>query len=525
MANKPIDMNKLKQIIELKQQGHGSKRISSISGVSRNVVKQYLKRLAELNILTADLLKLNAEDLQQLFQPFKHKQMPDPARHLRLETQLPTLEKQLRKRGMTLEKVYLIYKQKDPLGYNRTQFYKYVREYRQCMTGISMHIDHKPGDKMYVDYTGEKMSIIDPDTGEETKVEVFVAILGFSQLTYVEATMNQSLYGFVDCCKNALEYFGGTPALIVPDNLKSAITKSSKYEAIINEVFAGFAEHYSTNVLPARPYKPKDKSLVEGAVKLVYQRVFTETDQNVYFTLKELNQAIKVALNELNNAPLRKAESRREVFETDEKIVLTPLPILPYSPSYVKQYKVTKMGHVPLYEDKKYYSVPYNLIGKRVKVSYNATWVRIYHADKVVAEHQRCYTRTAYITNKEHLASNHRFITEWNPEFFITKGVELDPDVGAFLEKLMQSKGHPEQGYKACSGILNLGRKVGKERIKNACSKAYSLGIFTYHIIDELLKKGIEKDDPLEDQTIRATPKHKNVRGKAYYTKTNLNNK
>ena len=520
-------MNKLKQIIQLKQQGYGTKRISFISGISRNVVKQYLKRLSELNIQSEDLLKFNAEDLQQLFQPYKHRQIPDPSRYLRLESLLPSLDKELRKRGMTLEKVYSIYIKKDPLGYLRTQFYKYIRDYRRCMTGISMHIEHKAGDKMYVDFTGEKLAIVDPDTGEETKVEVFVAILGCSQLTYVQATMDQSLYGFVECCKNALEYFGGVPALIVPDNLKAAVTKSSKYEAIINEVFAGFAEHYNTNVLPARPYKPKDKSLVEGAVKLVYQRIFTETDPKVFFSLALLNNAILVALEAHNNAPLRKAESRRELFESDKKSVLTPLPLLPYSPCYVKEYKVTKMGHVPIYEDKKYYSVPYNLISKRVKIVYNSVWVRIYHQDKVVAEHQRCYTRTAYITNKEHLASSHRFMTEWNPDYFIEKGNAVAPEVGAFLEKLMQSKGHPEQGYKACNGIVNLGRRVGKERIKNACSKALKLGVFNYHMVEDLLKKGIEKDDPEEEQIIRTTPNHKNVRGKSYYIKpeNNLNNK
>lgn len=509
-------MNKLKQIIQLSQQGHGAKRISTISGIARNSVRYYLRRLRELRISQEDLNALNESELQQLFQPYKHAPLPDPGRHERLEKLIPLLDKELRKRGVTLKKAHEFYLTKDPAGYSRTQFYRYMRDFRSCLTGTSMHIEHKAGDKMYVDFTGKKLFLTNTSTGEITEVEVFVAILGCSQLTYVEATMRQDLYCFVDCMRNALHYFGGVPGLIVPDNLKAAVTKSSKYEPVINEVCAAFAEHYGTHILPARPYKPKDKSLVEGAVKIVYQRIFSELDKNIYTSLELLNGAIGSLLSDYNNGPFKNDQTRRGLFETEEKQALLPLPVLPFTPSKVKEYKVNKMGYVPLHEDRRYYSVPYQLIGKRVKVVYNSLTVKVYHKDQIVGEHQRCTDRRTHITVKDHLASNHRVVTEWNQEFFISKGNAIAPQVGQYLETLMNLKEFPEIGYGPCRGILNLARKVGKQRISDACEKATRLGVFNMYIIKDLLIRGIEKDEPEQPQ--RATPAHKNLRGKDYYS-------
>lgn len=424
MANKPIIMSKLKQIFHLRSQGYGTRKISAIAGVSRNVVKQYLLRFNELNQTFADVLAMEESTLQELFQPGKHEQIAQPERHMRLQSMLPELSKMLRRRGMTIEKVYRHYQSSEQDAYGKTQFFMYMSAYRNRTTG-TMHVEHKAGDKLFVDFTGDKLQLVDPDTGEVKEVEVFVAVLGCSQLTYVEATMDQSLYGFIDCCRNALHYFGGVPALIVPDNLKAAITKSSNYEAIINEVFGSFAEHYNTNVLPARPYKPKDKSLVEGAVKLTYKEIFTLMDDQIFHELDQLNNAILKALEDYNNAPLNKAESRRELFENEEKEALRSLPLLEYTPCEIKEYKVMKHGHVMLHKDRHQYSVPYQMIGKRVKMLYNSLRVKIYYKDRLIAEHERNYGKNKFSTILDHLASNHKFMTEWNPEYWNTSLVRV----------------------------------------------------------------------------------------------------
>lgn len=524
MANKPIIMNKIKQIIRYHVSGLGSKKISSLTGVSRNVVKQYIRLFASIDQPIESLEKLDERALYELFHPFKnHQVLPDTSRFHRLSEVLPQVIKDLRKRGVTLDKVWRSYIEKDPAGYGRSQFYYYITEFRN-RNGITMHIEHKAGDKLFVDFCGEKLKIVDPSTGEEKSVEVFVAILGCSQLTYVEATMSQTLHDFIDCCRNSFEFIGGVTRAIVPDNLKAAVTKSSKHEPIINETFGSFAEHYNTSVLPTRAYKPKDKALVENAVRLVYQRIFTEIDGKHYTSLESLNKAIKIALEKHNNAPLKNADSRRVIFEREEKQTLHALPLLPYHAYRIKEYRVMKNGYVTLHEDRHYYSVPYNYIGRRVKILYNSLSVKVYYQHLLVATHERNYNKNRYTTDQEHLATQHKFLTEWNPEYFVSQAKAISEDVVLFIERLMESKTHPEMAYKACSGVLSLAKRMGNERLTNACKKAIRLGVYHYHFIEELLKKNIENENVDEWDQMKPTPSHKNVRGKEYYESTTLFN-
>ncbi len=519
-------MNKIKQIIRYHAGGFGSKKISTLTGVSRNVVKQYLKLFATLGKTIAELEVMDERALYELFHPFKnHQIIPDTDRLKRLNEVLPQVVKDLRKRGMTLEKVWLQYIGKDPKGYGRSQFYFYVTEFRN-RSGITMHIEHKAGDKLFVDFCGDKLQIIDPTTGEEKNVEVFVAILGCSQLTYVEATMTQTLHDFINCCRNSFEFYGGVTRAIVPDNLKAAVTKSSKHEPIVNETFGSFAEHYNTSVLPTRAYKPKDKALVENAVRLVYQRIYTELEGKRFTSIEELNTAIKTALEKHNNAPLKNAESRMELFDKEEKSTLLALPQLPYHVYKIKEYRVMKNGYVTLYEDRHYYSVPYNYIGRRVRILYNSLLVKVYYQHLLIATHERSYAKNRYTTDQDHLASQYKFLTEWNPEYFVNQANAISEEVALFIERLMESKTHPEMAYKACSGVISLGKRMGNDRLINACKKAIKFGVYHYHFIEDLLKKNIENQDLGEWSEIKPTPSHKNVRGKEYYDyKPLLNNK
>jgi transposase len=277
-------------------------------------------------------------------------------------------------------------------------------------------------------------------------------------------------------------------------------------------------------VLPARAYKPRDKALVENAVRLVYMRVYALLKERLFTSLVGLNEAIWVLAEEHNTNSLKQGDSRRSIFEQEERKCLLPLPAIPYEIKRIREHKVMKNGHVTLHDDRHYYSVPHELIGKSVRLVYDSSKVDIFYMFKPVASHVRSYARNRYTTDPDHLAGKYRFLSEWNPEFFLGKARMISPEVEAFVEKLLESKQHPEQGYKACSGVLNLGRRVGDARITGACRRALEYGAYHYHILEEILRKGLDNETP-EEQLAQATPRpptHQNLRGKAYYQVNHL---
>lgn len=512
-------MQRIKQIIRYHHEGMGIKRIVMMSRTSRNTVKQYLSKYKELGLLQSEIEAMDEYSLHRLFSSAPPKELvtKDP-RYIRLEALLPDIVKALRRRGMTIHKQWESYAASEVNHYQRSQFGDYVRQYIG-RSKSSMLIEHKAGDKLYLDYTGNKLHLLDKDSGELSGVEVFVGILPHSQLIYVRACHTQSTADFIECTRLCLEYIGGSPAAIVTDNLKASVIKSSKYEPRLNQAFESFGEHYSTAILPCRAYKPKDKALVEGAVNLVYQRIFTEIDQGEFTTLEDLNAAIALLLDGLNQASFKGEESRRVRFEQDEKSLLKPLPAIAYELHMSRSATVMKNGHVNFTVDKHLYSVPYTYIGKKVRIVYTSSTVSIYHDYNPIAQHSRDYRKLRYTTNKEHLASNHRFLSEWNPQFFIDKGKAIGEEVAVYLEKIMEGKSHPEQGYKACLGILNLGAKVGAERIRKACLRAHQYQNYSYWAIQDILTKKLDHIDPQTETPSEAqqTPKHQNIRGNGYY--------
>lgn len=289
MANKTIAMTKVRQILGYHNHGTPLKEICRLSGISRNTVKRYIRQFIVEEFTWEEVECKSDYELDMLFTNLTDIRA-DPRLGL-LQTLLPYLEKKLKRRGYTLTRLWEEYKAEYPDGYGHTQFYKYYRLYANQVKPV-MHIEHKAGDKMYIDFAGKKLQIINQESGEVADVEVFAAVMGCSQLTYVQATTSQKKEELIRCCENALHYFGGVPKAVVPDNLKSAVIKSSKYEPVINESFAAFADHYGIAVIPARAYRPKDKSLVEGAVKISYRRICANLDQRVFHSLDELNEAI-----------------------------------------------------------------------------------------------------------------------------------------------------------------------------------------------------------------------------------------
>jgi transposase len=513
MANKKTDMSKLRQMLRLYSQGESKLKISDLTGVSRNTLKKYLKIYIRQGLTLPDIERLSDQELDHLF---GENLIPEPSdKYKTLELFFPIMEKQLKRRGITRRILWERYITLHPDGYQLSQFKHHYHQWLRRSKPV-MHIEHIAGDKMYIDFSGEKLHWVDKDTGEIIDAEVFLSVLGASQLTYLEATHSQRKEDFINCCEHALLYYGGVPRAIVPDNLKSAVIKSSLYEPTLNQSFENFALHYNTTVLPARSYKPKDKSLVEGAVRIAYQRVFSVMDKKIFHTLEELNAAIREVVELHNNAKLTgRPYSRRELFEEIERPALQPLPALPHEFKRQQYATVAINCYVCLKEDKHYYSVPYHYIGKKVKLMYSPTHVDIYYNYALLTVHIRERKLYGYTYLPDHLASTHKYLTEWNPERFIRWAESIDETVSVFIAGLMDSKSHPEQAYKACQGVLGYERKVGRERLTNACKRAMEFENYSYHAIKSILENKYDMLVSVESTT--GIPPHENIRGGNYY--------
>lgn len=514
MAAKPIEMSKLRQVLRLYSEGKSKNFISSYILLSRNTVKKYIRQFKELKTTFEEIDKLSDLELEQLFIKDKQKELSPKLKNL--YSFFPYAEKELKKTGVTKMLLWEEYKQKYPKGVQSTQFCEhYNRWCKRINAKPVMHLVHKSGDKMFVDYAGQTLQIIDKESGEIIEIQFFVAILAASQLTYAEATMSQKKEDFICSVENAMYYFKGVPEAIVPDNLKSAVTKSNRYEPTLNETFLNFSEHYETAVLPTRAYRPRDKALVEGAVKILYTHIYSVLRDQTFFDLPSLNQAIWQELEKHNKSNFTgKTYSRIELFEEIESDKLSPLPQNRYEIKQQAIVTVMQNGHVLLGQDKHYYSVPYQYIRKKVKLLYSSKTVEIYHKYNRIAVHTRIKSPYNYTTIKEHMASTHRFVTEWTPEKFISWGASIGEDVKRLIINILDKKQHPEQAYKSCIGVLALSKKVGKERLRNACTRALEYGIYNYKIVQNILDKGLDK---MDDDTDEALPKHENIRGKDYY--------
>lgn len=512
MANKTIIMSKVRQILKLYSKGIGKKKIAVRLAVSKNTVKHYIDFYLTLKTDYPEVSKLSDLELNNLFHPVHPKVTGDKLQEL--YECFPDVEKQLRKRGMTLSIQFREYQNKNPDGYQSTQFYHYYHRWSNKVK-LSMPIQHKAGDKMYVDYAGAKLNYVDEDTGEIKQAEVFVAILGWSQYAYVEAMPSQNLEDFIAACENALHFFKGVPLGIVPDNLKSAVFKSSKYEPELNKNFSAFAAHYGTAILPARSYKPQDKAHVENMVKLTYQRIYSSLPEKWIASLGQLNEQIQKRLTVHNDTVLTGKECSRTEQWLLELPSLHGLPVQRYEMRKIKQATVMKNGHVYLTEDKHYYSVPYELIGKKLTLQYSRSGVELYQNYELIASHKRIRSPHSYTTEPSHMPPQHRYVTEWSPDFFINKAKTIDPLVELFIKEVLSRKQHPEQAYKSCQGILSFEKRVGTKRLIKACKRAHEFGYYNYKIIDDILKKNLDQFD--EDPIEKSMPAHGNIRGADYY--------
>ena len=518
MANKRIEMINVKHLLRLKLQGYSNRSIGVQLGISRNTVNEYVQFFNQQEMSYEALLGLSEAELYALFPQKSNK---SSARYEFLAEQFSYYERELKRPGATYLGLWEEYRQAHPEGYGYGQFKNHIQDWIGCQE-VSMRVEHKFGDKLFVDYCGKKLELTDRKTGLKTEVEVFVGILGGSQYIYCEASESQQLDDFLSSMSNTLEYYGGTPQAIVPDNLKSAVTKASNYDPNINRNFAAFGLHYQATILPTRSAKPKDKSLVEGAVKLVYRYIFFPLRNMAFFNLADLNRAIGEQLDKLNNKPFsNRPYSRRELFQQEEKIKLQPLPRERFERKIYREYKVHKDFHVWVGVDKHYYSVPYQYKGKHVQVHISSTNIEVYYNYQRIALHRRSSKIGGFTTLEEHMPSNIRFVKNWSMDHFTDQALKIGPHTYAYFCKIFEAKAHPEQAYKLCMGILKLTRHFEDQRIERTCQRAQFYGAYSLVALKNILEKGMDQvqiqGQSQSDPPVIISEAHPNIRGGDYF--------
>ena len=509
-------MLKIRKILEYrKEKGLSRRQIARVLKISRDVVSQYLFDF-ELSGLTYDEVRDIKDDiLLEIFE--KKKGLSSKEKYKILSEKFPYFTRELKKVGVTLQLLWEEYIQEYPNGYKYSQFCFHYHVWRKADESLTMHIEHKAGDKTFADFTGKKLHIVNPVTGEIKEVEVFVSILGASELTYVEATPSQKKEDWIQSNENAFRYYGGVTNAIVPDCLKSAVTNGNKYEPDINPEYANFADHYGAVILPARPHSPKDKALVENAVKIIYTRIFAPLRNKTFYSLESLNEAIWEKLEEHNNMLMQRLKvSRRQLFNEIEKNVLLPLPAENYEFKKFQKSKVQFNYHIYLREDRHYYSVPFRYIGKKAMIIYTHKFVEIFFNNIRIAAYKRDRRVNGYTTEKNHMPPSHKFYSSWSPERFLNWAADIGEHVKTVVNEILNGRKHPEQAFKVCLGILSLSKKYGKDRLNKSCERAIYFNLYSFKGIKNILEKGLYKLQE-EKQLMLKLPEHENIRGQNYF--------
>jgi transposase len=513
MARKRIGMKALKQVIELHHKtGFSNRQIAAATGVSRPVVAGYIAAYDSCGLSWDEFSALtDSKAVERLTKPKGDvdDRMKDAVDFFPyMLTELPSV-------GVTREGLWTEYRAKHPDGFGYSQFCLHFRAWCRAETEVTLTMEHKAGDRLYVDFAGVKRTY--REHGVEREAELFVAILGASQYTYVEALRSQQKEDFIIGNRNALLFLGGVPQAITPDCLKSAVSKADKYESEINPEYADFARHHGTVIFPARPHSPRDKALVEGAVNIMYTRILAPLRHREFESLDALNTAIWELLD-IHNAKRfqRLPFSRAELFESIDKPALKPLPGIRYEYTNFKTATVGFNYHIEIRDDRRYYSVPYAYARKEVAVAFTNRTVEIYHDNRRIAFHQRV-TVPGYSTLPEHRPAHHRFHLEWTPERIISWAGEISVHTRSLVKAILERAAYPDQSFRSCVGVINLSKKYPVERLDIACRMALAEGAHSYQAVKKILEKGRDLINAKDDENQKLLPFHENIRGQAAY--------
>jgi transposase len=509
-------MRKIKEVLRLRfEHQQSARQIAKSCGIARSTVKEYLDRVQKAAIpwpLPPEWDDATLEN--RLFPPIplispEKRQMPPMA----------YLHQERKKKGVTLQLLWHEYKEANPEGYQYSQFCELYRQWVEKLD-ICLRQEHRAGEKLFVDYAGQTIPIQDSQTGGTREAYLFVATLGASNYTFAEATLSQDLPSWIQSHVHAFEYFNGVTEILVPDNLKSGVTHPCRYEPDINPTYADLAEYYGTVVIPARVRKARDKAKVESAVLITERWILAALRNHRFFSLKEANHAIREKLQELNNRKFQKLDStRKELYENLDRPALKPLPEKPYEYADWKKAKVNIDYHVEV--DGHYYSVPYQLVRESVEIRFTSTVVEVLFKNHRAASHPRSYRRGGYTTLKEHMPKTHQRYLEWTPSRIIRWAAQTGPHTEKLVTQILESKPHPQQGFRSCLGIIRLGKQYSPDRLEAASTYALSIHGFSYKSVQSILKNGLDQKPTLlpirESSTLPLPLQHPNIRGKEYY--------
>lgn len=509
-------MRKIRDALRLKCDEKLSARQIALSlGLARSTVADYLQRATAAGISWP--LPQDFDDAALEAALFSSDGAPAGVRPL------PEWEKihlELRRPHVTLALLWLEYKETFPDGYAYSQFCELYGRWRLHLDVVMRQV-HKAGEKLFVDYPGRRIPIYDGSNGEVSfEAELFVAVLGASSYLFAEATRSQELIHWIDAHCHAFEFYGGCPAVVVPDNLRSGVTRAHRYEPEVNATYLEMASHYGVAIIPARSYKPRDKAKVEAGVLLVERWIMARLRNERFTSLGEANLAIAKLVEWVNARPFKKIDgSRKSLFEELDRPALRPLPAQRYEFASRKTATVNIDYHVQVLVGPKvrhYYSVPYKLAGEKVEIRVAASVVEIFHRHRRVASHLRAFTG-GFTTDPSHMPESHRRHAQWTPSRIISWATKTGPHTAEMVEAVMADRPHPEQGFRSCLGIMRLGDRYGSERLEKACQRALRVKSLSYRSIESILKTGLDRQ-PLPGETPQRThPPHTNVRGSDYY--------
>jgi len=506
-------MRKIKEVLRLKWAHKLSNRkIAKSCLIARSTVADYLLR-AKLAGLSWPLdPELDDTALENLLFSVTDKSVS-------AERRMPDMQylyRELRRKSVTMQLLWYEYKQANPDGYQYSQFCNLYRKWVKKLD-LTLRQEHRAGEKLFIDYAGQTVSIVDPKTGEITEAQIFLAALGASNYTFAEASSSQDLPSWIKSHVHAFEFFGGVTQILVPDNLKAGVTNPCRYEPDINPTYQDLAEHYGTTVIPARSGKPKDKAKVESAVLVAERWILAALRNHTFFSLTELNKAIRERLHDLNNRKFQKLNTtRRQLFATIDRPALKPLPKRPYEYAEWKKARVNIDYHIEIYRH--YYSVPYQLVREQLDVRLTSSSVEVLYKNKRVASHQRSYRKGGFTTLKEHMPKSHQRYLEWTPSRIIRWAEKNGPKTQKLITRVLDSRTHPEQGYRSSLGIMRLGKDYSPQRLEAACERALFINAYSYKSVHSILKKGLDQQPFLFEEIENTQPlNHHNIRGKHYY--------
>lgn len=511
-------MRKIKEVLRLRARGLSDREIAQSLQIGRTTVRRYRERAEAAGLAWPLPEGVTESALEAELFP----SAPPAGSHERAVPDWPSVHAELRRRGVTLQLLWLEYKRVHPDGYQYSRYCDLYRTWKARLDPV-LRQEHRAGEKAFVDYAGQTVEVVDAETGEVREAQIFVGVLGASNFTYVEATWSQSLPDWIASHIRMFEYFAGVPELVVPDNLASGVATACRYEPDANPTYQELATHYGAAVLPARPRAPRDKAKVETGVQVAERWILAPLRNHTFFGLAELNREIVPLREALNDRRFQKLDgSRRSLYEAIDRPALRPLPSRRYEYAEWRKARANIDYHIDVHGH--YYSVPHQLVRQQVDVRLTASTLEAFHDGRRVAAHARSHRKGGFTTDPSHRPKAHREHLEWTPSRIIRWAERTGPHTAEVVRRILDERPHPEQGYRACLGILRLGKRHSSERLEAACQRALAIRGVTYRSIKSILKNGLDRlplDDHDEQTTLELPQDHDNLRGPDYYTNWN----